>query len=537
MSSASRGILFLAIITAMVVSPLSVGSQALAGEKIDVSYVVPDTFFSAVICPARMLNSPMLKNPMLKQNIDELQKTLGFDPSDIMQVLVVSETPKSLETPPNTAMVLLLSKSHDIQEVMPEMRKDTNIDILEGKKYLKGKTLMAWSIFMPEKDTLILGNDAMIRKMIENRNKPVAGTMSRVLKRYDDSNDLFAVALVKPIRSQLIKQIEKDPPPAEYADVKKIPTLVDAIGIKLNMSGKGGFAISARCCDDESASELEDILNNLIESGKKAAAAGAAKGEEGADPAQAQMAKMMIDNIFKMFQPVRKGQRVEIAQKGLNNLGGIGMAMLMPALQAARKAARGAQSQNNLKQIGLAMINYENARVEFPTKAICNKDGKPLLSWRVAILPYLGEDELYSQFKLDEPWDSANNKPLIEKMPKVFRSPDSKAAEHTTTYLVPVGPGTMFEGKKGLSIADITDGTADTIMLVEASDKKAVLWTKPADWQYDPEDPLAGLATDQPVGFLVLFCDGKVHRIKSDIDTTVLKGLMTIAGGEVVKDF
>src|SRR4051794_3818491 len=110
-------------------------------------------------------------------------------------------------------------------------------------------------------------------------------------------------------------------------------------------------------------------------------------------------------------------------------LGGLGstlvvlavlIALLVPAVQAAREAARRSQCVNNLKQIGLAMHNYNSAYDVFPPAVITDPDGKPLLSWRVLLLPFLDEQALYEQFKLDEPWDSPNNKPLLSRMPKVF---------------------------------------------------------------------------------------------------------------------
>jgi RNA polymerase sigma factor (sigma-70 family) len=106
------------------------------------------------------------------------------------------------------------------------------------------------------------------------------------------------------------------------------------------------------------------------------------------------------------------------------------------------------QSINNLKQIGLAMLNYQDTYAFFPASAIYGKNGKPLLSWRVALLPYLDQDNLYKQFRLDEPWDSAHNKKLLDKMPDVFRVPGQKD-KSGTYYQVFVGEGTMFEQRRG----------------------------------------------------------------------------------------
>ena len=101
-------------------------------------------------------------------------------------------------------------------------------------------------------------------------------------------------------------------------------------------------------------------------------------------------------------------------------------------------------SMNNLKQIALALHNYHAAMGSFPATASMSKDGKPLLSWRVHILPYLEQDNLFKQFKLDEPWDSEHNKALIAKMPDIYRSPAQKVGDGKTTYLAPMGKNTVI---------------------------------------------------------------------------------------------
>ena len=107
---------------------------------------------------------------------------------------------------------------------------------------------------------------------------------------------------------------------------------------------------------------------------------------------------------------------------------------------------------NNLKQIGLAIHNYAQANKTFPPAYTVDKDGKPLLSWRVLILPYLEGDDLYSEFHLDEPWDSEHNKKLLSRMPAVFRDPDSKlAAQGKTNYLTVRGEKTVFSGEKPIA--------------------------------------------------------------------------------------
>jgi prepilin-type processing-associated H-X9-DG protein len=222
----------------------------------------------------------------------------------------------------------------------------------------------------------------------------------------------------------------------------------------------------------------------------------------------------------------------------LNMAGGtsapVMVALLLPAVQSAREAARRAQCVNNLKQIGLAMHNYHDANGHFP-RAVADKKGKALLSWRVAILPYIEQQALYEKFKLDEPWDSPHNRELIQYMPNTYTCPSRSGPEPgTTTYRAFVGNGALFEAAQDTNIANVLDGTSNTLMVVEA--KEAVPWTKPDDLPFDPQKPgdLFGCGSPHPGGFNALFADGSVRFLKNSINAMVLRALITRAGGEVV---
>ena len=149
----------------------------------------------------------------------------------------------------------------------------------------------------------------------------------------------------------------------------------------------------------------------------------------------------------------------------------------------------------------------------------------------MAILPLLDEHALYKQFHLDEPWDSSHNLEAAKTVPAVFQSPDGPSDGKTRVMLF-TGKGAAFDGGKKFGIADIRDGTSNTILCVEAGADKAVPWTKPEDLPFDPESPLAALGKVSPEGFIAAFFDGSVHQLK--VDNKTLKTLITPDGGEVV---
>jgi Protein of unknown function (DUF1559) len=208
-------------------------------------------------------------------------------------------------------------------------------------------------------------------------------------------------------------------------------------------------------------------------------------------------------------------------------------------------------SQNNLKRILLAFHEYHDKHGHFPHdiyKPDIYKDGKALLSWRVAILPYVEQEKLYKEFKLDEPWDSEHNKKLLAKMPDVYRVGFELKGETKTYYQGFAGPGTVLEpwrevfekdGKsvtipsvKKVTLFQITDGTANTLAVVEAG--PPVEWTKPADLPYDPKKPLPKLDGPFTNVLVAATADGATHLLRPDLDETTLRRLIERADGEKV---
>jgi prepilin-type processing-associated H-X9-DG protein len=207
------------------------------------------------------------------------------------------------------------------------------------------------------------------------------------------------------------------------------------------------------------------------------------------------------------------------------------LALLLPAIQAAREAARRAMCANQMKMIGLAWHNYESANGQLPPPAIKDKDGTPLLSWRVAILPLIGQDDLYKQFHLDEPWDSAHNRALLARMPEAYRCPSMNAAPGQTIYRAVVGPGAALERAKPTKLSQFSAGGAGTAVVIEARDP--VEWTKPEDFDVEPGAPLPGLGGAHRGGFNALFGDGSTRFVKLDVAEPTLRALFTRKGDEV----
>jgi hypothetical protein len=228
------------------------------------------------------------------------------------------------------------------------------------------------------------------------------------------------------------------------------------------------------------------------------------------------------------------GPKIDKDRLVINQELGTAMPELARLIKDFQPAARSV-SMNNLKQIGLALHNHAATYGDRLPGNILDKDGKPLLSWRVAILPYIEQQELYRQFKLDQPWDSEHNKKLIPQMPRLYRSPkQSPDLKDRTTYLAPLGKGLMWDDPKGHRFTAITDGTSNTIMVIEADDDTAVIWSKPDDMVIDMKNPTKGLLGHYVSGFIALMGDGSVRMV--DKDYSAVWALFTRDGGEVLPE-
>jgi len=192
----------------------------------------------------------------------------------------------------------------------------------------------------------------------------------------------------------------------------------------------------------------------------------------------------------------------------------------------------------NIKQLMLALHNFHTVFERFPGYGTANDAGEPLLSWRVRILPFLGHQELYARFRLDEPWDSEHNKGLIAEMPEVFAAAGSRFSrqEGMTNFRVPGGPASMFPDLVGLSFKDFTDGSSNTIGILEVDDDHAVVWTRPESFEIDSAQPLIGLGGHARDRWCFARGDGSVGFKGPDYPAEKLRALLTRNGGEAVQE-
>ncbi len=222
---------------------------------------------------------------------------------------------------------------------------------------------------------------------------------------------------------------------------------------------------------------------------------------------------------------------------------GIVVALLLPAVQAAREAARRSACTNHMKQIGLALHDYHDTYQSFPPAFVADESGKPMHSWRVLLLPHFQDAEassIYQLYDFDEPWDGPHNRSLSDMMPSVYRCPSDPAGETETSYAVVVSDETMWPADHPMTIEELSrnDGTSRTIAVVE-SEGAGINWLEPRDLTQqeaiqgiNQENGHPGIRSAHVYGANVLFADGSVQFLNADIPPDIIRAMLTANGGE-----
>ena len=214
--------------------------------------------------------------------------------------------------------------------------------------------------------------------------------------------------------------------------------------------------------------------------------------------------------------------------------------LVVTSVQRGREAAVASASQGPLNQLQLAFLNYHDTYGSFPPAYIADKEGRPMHSWRVLILPYLGEKRLYEAYDFSKPWNAPENSSLQGRIPGVYVSPASTKAGVVgeSSYMLITGPRTLFPPARPVARNAIGDGAENTLLVVETNNA-TLPWVDPSDLDVTilPASIglLGGIGGSHAGGATVAFADGEARWLPSDTTKSVIDGLITPNGGEAVR--
>lgn len=505
-------------------SPAAAQDPPPAGLPVELQYVPADAAYFVHADVAAIWNHSIVTSirksdaPFVDELVTKGKQLFGLTPDDIKSVTVFGPTLKNPRDLEKFGVVLTFKKGFDKEKLK------------KGVEQLLGGGVAVSVVAVNNHTALVRVNLADDYAKLSDSTGPLTPALKEVATGKH--------ALVTGITlANLPEQLQSDELDAKFGPFKPLiksstifATLDLGKTIDIDVRVKTGTAAQAVECEKSLGVLLGLIQDEVVGDGLKSLEPDAAK-----------------NLLFKDLVTVLKAVGTAAREAKFSTLGNEARlrasiptdlpfaSAYLAAKQKAQEAAAASQSSNNLKQIGIAMHNYADTMGNLPPAAVCDKTGKPLLSWRVLILPYVEEGELFKQFKLDEPWDSAHNKKLLARMPKVYSIPGlTKPGGTDTHYRVFVGNGAGFDWVRAMRLpADFSDGTSNTLLCVTAA--TAVPWTKPDELEFDPEKDMTRLVGTVVNGRMQFgMFDGSVRSVAKFPDKQTFNALITRAGGEVI---
>jgi len=553
-----------------------------ANEPYKLAFVPADAKIVLAIRPAALV-----QHREIRTLVDSFRQTMNgkavlvFPPDDVEQLVAFWEGIPQHPVNPGQSPVIPLPSGAVVRFTKPidwkaALAKSLGQPVQEAKHdaqtYFHTTPIGAgWCLFAPDDRTLVLAQEDLLFELIEDRKAPAQHHAWDEVWNKSVQGQVMLALETRWLRRRLAQGMHGLPaggsePPIRNLTFDTVSPLLDKTqSYALGLDASDGLTVDlvAGAGSEADAKAVAGTLQALLTLGQNAVS-GWRQDQRGLRAKSSEAVNGIIDAADSLLDKARletTGSYVHFQAKSALAFAEA-IKFLTPAVAAAEIASRRNLSANNLKQIALAFHNYHGQMQCFPAPALYGgKRGNVPYSWRIAILPFLEQQELYAQYDFDEPWDGPNNRKLIDKMPAVYGYPgiDGRPlSQSRTAYFVFTGEGTALSpsaatpvqgaatfgapGEKGGQtvtakpvgpmIMDITDGVSNTILLVES--KRDVPWTKPEDIPFDPNSPSRGLEGFNENGFNAAFADGAVRFISKSIDQTVLKALITRAGGEPI---
>ena len=492
-------------------------SRATADAKhVTLQYVTPRYFAAVVIHPDVLLRSPSGR----MMPIEMLQSLVMSDPpidlSQVDELLLLFGMDRSFE--PVFGAVCHFKKSCPREAIMAHLEPiaaepRNGMPVVYRVRQIDGAHAA-----LPDDRTLIVSAENELRDMLFGRR--ASGPLARQLESLDCDaavTALWALAPVRGLQYLALSALESSSP--EVEEIAAVAELLSAAELDLRLNPEAEVRLVLKAEGEDSVAELEQRFDRALAAAGRRLEAEIFPGRDGerSPPADRELRylRRLASQLIGAVERRRDDDYLELRVKGdalvAASVGVVVADCLSgdsghdPSLQAMRK------SQSNLQRIGEGLTEYHRLHHKLPHPSN-DRDGKPLLSWRVHLLPFVGEQELYERFHLDEPWDSEHNRALLSQMPDTYRNMEPVRGE-TTTYLLATGPAALYSPGKTVSLDDLDLGNTATILVVEANSARSIAWTKPGDFAFDPRDIFAGLGGQRKGGFLALMAGGTVDFI------------------------
>lgn len=507
----------------LLLSPL----VGIAQDKSALPYVSDATDLLMSLRPAKILRSDDLQelkrkggaswDKTIERLTDSYFKLSLVEIGDIDQIIYAIEAPDpsnpSQSGPTTNLLVIKTNKDNATGFDMVTQDVKSTLEY-KGEEYFEVKKAINRTYrfaYIADNKTIVWGNtQKSIESVIDAGTKgPEAAAWYETWREFSGKH--FSIALSD-------RPFKLPPLPPQLSGLKKIRAIAGGVDVAQQVVAKA----KAVCLNETDAQDAAEAVKQGLDMAKTALES---QRERMKGRGEAAALKPLID-LFSAAK-VKTEQKTVVVESSFK----LDFQALSEGLAASFLAAKRTEAMNNLRQTVLALHNYESANRHFPAPVLVHESGKKY-SWRIAILPFIEEQELYDQYDFTQEWDSPHNREVTSRMPDVFRSDTDDKDSTNASWFMLSGPDGIFDGEHSKGVREITDGTSNTIIAVEA--KRNVHWAKPEDIQIDADRGIPKLGGFFENGFNAAMADGSVRFISDKVDRDVLWQLYTAAGGEVV---
>ncbi|MGE4102482.1 MAG: DUF1559 domain-containing protein [Pirellulales bacterium] len=523
-----RQVLFALLITIC----LAARGAAAADESL-LSYVASDCHAAALIRPANFVDFQLGGKPLpLLELFGEYGNPAGFNPSvaSLCDSLLVEFWLVAEDEVPEWAFVARFKQPYVRGDCCQAfLGASKRVDVL-GFKGARGVKEGANAAVFLDEHTIAVGSDRRLKGMLDTTK--TNGNVAKLLAQLEPTNEVRAAADLAACRESLHKwippELDDDPLSRVVQATKTIVDTAQSATLVIDLrkpSARSVFFATDEAQAEKLASSFDEYFAQLISMAVGPVQAEVDRKRKQLAPDELAKIETGIRSIKVLYSGMAPKRRGLMLTSEIDDVARFGAAIstFLPAVGGAYFGGMRAEATNRLLKISAALEKYRAQHGKYP-EDICDADGKPLLSWRVVLLPYLGCEELYKQFHLDERWGRSHNMNVAMSVPLVYQHPYAPMGTHGNC-LRPTGDGTEFVGRENSHPA-----CARGIVLLEARTPQSVIWSKPDDLAIDFARPMAGISGAMPYGTLAIDGTGKVHLLTPNMPPAELRRLLAGSG-------
>ena len=505
-------------------------------NDLDTSIISSDAFAALVVKPQRLLSQSWAQDEKIKAGLLAVVDRLGFSPMDCKTMLVAISPP---QTPEDIPMVgrMDFETPIDLSSIAQEFGDALSLIEEEGVSYfVTSDQKMAYR--SAGEGVIYFGELKRLRRL--EQKSSAAGALARRLRGIELSGDatlLVDFAPIRPLLAQAASMTQQPfagpSPEEEGVPLEKLLAQLDSLSMSLDTAAEEVVVAEMDLGDSELATQIAASSKKQISQFKIIGPLALSAALSGVPDDVSSAVSTLLYGVLGGLKITSSDNQVVAKLRLPNNIADQFQVLLAYAGQLQLQEER----SESFAVLGNALAEvleqgYVPPSIEDHPEWF-DADGQSKLSWRVHLLPLLGEAELHARFKLDEDWDSEHNLELLEEIPEIFQSVEGSSQSSFLGF-----------GGEGMSMAsgmlhkpdDLKDDADLTIMLMDVGDRLAVPWTQPIDLPSLDVEKLAEIADDTSGKIQVITVSGKKRTLRKRLSLEQLQAMLSIAGGEEVLD-